>query len=119
MVFWLVVSALVALGLVNMLTTLFRSKKNIRDKVVLITGGAGGIGRELAFALAKLGCHLAIVDINEELGEKTVKDLKKLHSGVTIKFYKVRIRTFFRVIPPTTHSKKNSLKKNFFFMKTD
>lgn len=40
--------------------------KNFHDKVAVITGAGGGIGRELALQLAKQGCHIALADINTE-----------------------------------------------------
>ena len=40
-------------------------------KVVLITGGAGGIGNAAAQAFAKLGAKLAVVDHNEAAAEET------------------------------------------------
>ena len=36
------------------------------DKVAVITGAGGGVGSALAKQLAERGCHLALVDINEE-----------------------------------------------------
>jgi NAD(P)-dependent dehydrogenase (short-subunit alcohol dehydrogenase family) len=39
---------------------------SIKDKVVLITGAAGGLGREFALAFAKLGAKIAVADINTE-----------------------------------------------------
>jgi NADP-dependent 3-hydroxy acid dehydrogenase YdfG len=38
---------------------------NLKDRVAVITGAGGGIGRATAFALAKRGCHLALADIDE------------------------------------------------------
>ncbi|KAJ4337649.1 hypothetical protein N0V87_004605 [Didymella glomerata] len=39
--------------------------KEFQDKVVLITGGASGIGRATALKLSSLGAKLAICDLNE------------------------------------------------------
>ncbi len=45
----------------------------LNNKTVLITGAGSGIGQALAIALAKRGCHLALVDQNEKGLEKTVE----------------------------------------------
>lgn len=37
----------------------------LHEKVVIITGGAGGIGSGMAKAMAKEGATIAIVDLNE------------------------------------------------------
>ncbi|WP_332645822.1 SDR family NAD(P)-dependent oxidoreductase [Lysinibacillus sp. 54212] len=44
----------------------------LQDKVVIITGGAGGIATGMAMAMAKEGAILALVDINEEAGNKVL-----------------------------------------------
>ncbi|MEK4628140.1 MAG: SDR family oxidoreductase [Solibacillus sp.] len=41
----------------------------LKDKVVIITGGAGGIATGMALAMAKEGAILALVDVNEEAGK--------------------------------------------------
>lgn len=40
--------------------------KRFTDRVAVVTGAAGGIGRAVAEALAARGCHLALADIDEE-----------------------------------------------------
>lgn len=45
------------------------------DQRVLITGGASGIGAEIARRLSSEGAEVLIADINEELGAKTVDEL--------------------------------------------
>lgn len=42
-----------------------RIEKCLKDKVVLITGGAGGIGRELVLRIAKQGAKVIVWDKNE------------------------------------------------------
>jgi NAD(P)-dependent dehydrogenase (short-subunit alcohol dehydrogenase family) len=46
------------------------------DKVVIVTGGAAGIGRASAFMLAKEGAKVAVVDIDDKAGEQVVKDIQ-------------------------------------------
>jgi len=41
------------------------SSLNLNDRVAVITGAGGGIGRATALALARRGCHLALADIDE------------------------------------------------------
>ena len=42
----------------------------LQGKIVLITGSGSGIGREIAFQLAKKGAKVVVNDINKENGEK-------------------------------------------------
>lgn len=48
----------------------------LQDKVALITGGASGIGKGIATSYVKEGARVVIVDLNEEAGNKTVKELQ-------------------------------------------
>lgn len=45
-------------------------------KVVLVTGGASGIGRAAAYRMAQDGAHVVIADINTEGGEQVADDLQ-------------------------------------------
>jgi NAD(P)-dependent dehydrogenase (short-subunit alcohol dehydrogenase family) len=46
-------------------------------KVAIITGAGSGIGRATAILFAKEGAKVAVVDINEEGGEETVRKIKE------------------------------------------
>lgn len=54
--------------------------KHFAGKVAVITGGASGIGRATALALAREGVHIAIADVNEERLATTAAELRS--SGV-------------------------------------
>ncbi|WP_019147245.1 SDR family NAD(P)-dependent oxidoreductase [Timonella senegalensis] len=56
----------------------------LENKVAIITGGAGGIGRGISLAMAKEGAKLAIVDINEEAGAKTLADVSEFTEAIFI-----------------------------------
>ena len=59
---------------------------SIKNKVVLITGAAGGLGRAFAFAFAKLGAKIAVADLNTEGCAETIKLLEnsEIHLAVTV-----------------------------------
>ncbi len=50
----------------------------LRNKVVIITGGAAGIGRATARRFAEEGCRVAIWDVNETAGAETLQELRAL-----------------------------------------
>jgi NAD(P)-dependent dehydrogenase (short-subunit alcohol dehydrogenase family) len=47
----------------------------LAGKVILLTGGADGIGRECALAYAREGANVAIADINSDKAKQTAGDL--------------------------------------------
>jgi len=51
---------------------------SLKGQVAIITGGARGIGREIALLFAKDGADIALFDVNEEQLAVTVKELEAL-----------------------------------------
>ena len=51
---------------------------DLSGKKALVTGGAVGIGRACAVALATAGADVAIVDIDEATGQKTADEIKAM-----------------------------------------
>jgi len=47
------------------------------DKVAIVTGGASGLGRGIALALAREGARVAVVDLNEAGARDTVEAIAK------------------------------------------
>jgi len=49
----------------------------VPDKVAIVTGGASGLGRGIALALAREGARVAVVDLNEAGARDTVEAIAK------------------------------------------
>lgn len=47
----------------------------LKDKIAVVTGGAAGIGKATALKFAAEGAKVVICDVNEEVGNETVKEL--------------------------------------------
>jgi 3(or 17)beta-hydroxysteroid dehydrogenase len=48
----------------------------VKDKVVIITGGASGLGKASALLLAQEGAKVVVADINEVKGEEAVEEIR-------------------------------------------
>jgi NAD(P)-dependent dehydrogenase (short-subunit alcohol dehydrogenase family) len=55
-----------------------QSLLGLNGKVALVTGAGQGIGRGCALMLAKAGCHIAAVDLDLALAQKTAREVKAL-----------------------------------------
>ena len=56
---------------------------NVRNKVILVTGGAGGLGAEMVQLLCENGAKLYILDLDVQKGEELEKRMKKLSYSAT------------------------------------
>lgn len=61
----------------------------LKDKVVIVTGGAGGIGRETAALFGREGAKIVVADYAEEQGQDAVRQLEE--EGTECIFVKVNV----------------------------
>ncbi|MCP2041487.1 NAD(P)-dependent dehydrogenase (short-subunit alcohol dehydrogenase family) [Neisseria sp. HSC-16F19] len=61
----------------------------LKDKVVLVTGGASGIGKAVVSLFAAQGAKVAITDINEADGQALVEELKA--QGREVRFWRLDV----------------------------
>ncbi|KAH8312631.1 hypothetical protein KR044_011823, partial [Drosophila immigrans] len=74
-----------------------KSTKNIVGEVaVVMTGAAHGLGRAIALELAKIGCHIAVVDTDIAGSLETVKIINEI-SSVKAKAYKANVTSFAEI----------------------
>ena len=67
----------------------------LKDKTALVTGGARGIGREIALCLAREGANVVIWDVNPESAKSTAKDIEAL--GVKADYAQADVTKFNQV----------------------
>ena len=61
---------------------------NLKDKTIVITGGGQGLGRTMAISFAQSGANIALIDLNEELLQETVKLVEENSSeSAKVKYY--------------------------------
>jgi NAD(P)-dependent dehydrogenase (short-subunit alcohol dehydrogenase family) len=61
-----------------------------------VTGGANGLGKEICRELAKLGCNVAVVDIDFISAKETAESLRTF--GIVSKAYKVDVSNFDEIL---------------------
>ncbi len=79
--------------------------ERVKGKVIIITGGASGIGRETAITFAKEGGRIALFDMNEEKLKETEESIKNLNAEC--KSYKVDVSNFKSVLETVTKVKED------------
>lgn len=56
----------------------------LKGKVAIITGGAGGLGKEASLLFASEGAHVVVADYNQNLAEQTAKEVNGMGLGVDV-----------------------------------
>lgn len=57
-------------------------KDRFKDKVMVVTGAAGGIGKAIALRAAKEGAKLVLADKKEEMSKETLSEIKEITPNV-------------------------------------
>jgi len=68
-----------------------QTKGRFKGQVVIVTGGAGGIGGSIVQRFLSDGASVAILDMNEKRGEEKIKELKAAGLDTNAKFFKVDV----------------------------
>lgn len=63
--------------------------KSVKEKVVIVTGAADGLGKAIAETYAANGMKVVLSDVNEQLGEKVVENISE--TGGEAVFYKANV----------------------------
>src|SRR5690349_10725226 len=58
--------------------------RSIRDKIALVTGAGGGIGRAISLRLAREGSRLHLADLNGAAAEETARQIRAAGGEATI-----------------------------------
>jgi 3-oxoacyl-[acyl-carrier protein] reductase len=82
------------------------NNKELESLVALVTGGAQGIGKEIALRLAGRGAAIAVVDVQKETAEATAQEIGAL--GVAARAYVCDVSAFDAV-----NSLANSVHQDF------
>lgn len=59
-------------------------KMRLDGKAIYVTGGASGIGKSVATALAEAGADVAIVDVNIEGAKKAAQEIAQATGSKTL-----------------------------------
>lgn len=64
----------------------------LKDKLAVVTGGASGFGMGIAKIFAREGAHVVIADIQQELADKQIADIK--NNGGSAEFFHLDVTNF-------------------------
>ena len=64
----------------------------LTNKVAIVTGSAGGLGKEFAKRLLDHGCKVCLSDINQKLGDETRSEFSNVYGSKRINFVSCDVR---------------------------
>lgn len=73
--------------------------QRLDGRVAVITGGGGGIGRATSLALARRGCHVAVVDRDEGAAAQTAGEVERLGRRASVHVVDVTRREELDALP--------------------
>jgi short-subunit dehydrogenase len=76
----------------------------LRDRVAVVTGAGGGIGRAIAVALARRGCHVALADIDAAGLAETAAEVEALAARTSRHVVDVADRAAVAALPAALHA---------------
>lgn len=59
----------------------FMDKFSLKDKKIIVTGGAQGIGKAVGSAMADVGAQIGIFDLNMDLAQKTAEQIQEKYGA--------------------------------------
>ena len=66
--------------------------QSYKDKVAIVTGSAGGLGKEFAKRLLDHGCKVCLSDINQKLGDETRSEFSNVYGSKSVYFVSCDVR---------------------------
>src|SRR5260370_33745299 len=70
----------------------------LKDLVANVSGGAGGIGRSIAWLFARLGAHVAVVGRDQGKLDTLVRDLARRHLKASAHVHGIREATHGNIL---------------------
>lgn len=70
---------------------------NLKDRVIILAGGAGQIGFKMAIALADAGATVAIADVDTEMAEQKIQEITEPELADRLKVYPVDVSSKSKV----------------------
>ena len=62
-------------------------ENSLKNKTILVTGGATGLGKSMSKYFLELGANLVIASRKQEALDKTAQDLMDLHGYLVLEFF--------------------------------
>lgn len=65
--------------------------RTLHDKIAIVTGGGGGLGEALCYRLADEGCHVVVVDLNEDAAQAAAANIPQRESSADRRSLALRV----------------------------
>ena len=88
-----IISFLLIIAILSILLILLRiycaggvnkNKRDLTDKIIVITGGTNGMGKIIVEQLADTKCKIISLSRNNQMAENVIQQLKKIHKEIQI-----------------------------------